>query len=548
MATCISVCAGVTTPLPGGTNLPTNFTIEWPFQAGVFVRTASLYGAAGGSFAHTRLNETGYTNQYYALDLIVFNGPTEGEPVLAVADGVVVQRGNCSDIACGYGHRVVVEHSDGVRSLYAHLSAFVPGVDVGDTVCSGQVIGYAGDTGMSTEPHLHLALTTDAVLFSGLYISGSSTVPEPIGGAQDLIKDGLYMSRSRIRWECNTPPPPPPPPSPLPPPGTPCSGVVYTSATSGTISIPNPYTGVPGSYQSNLDCVWRWTLPPEAVVSFVVNQLSIDGFVDFIDFITPGLGAYTYTGSRVTVPSVSGDGSVRFKSGSNTNGTGVVLTWSVSNLPSPPPSPPPLVCPFGSYLASSDATACTTGQVADLSWAPSGIGPIDLTLGPGEETYFARLAVDSSSTDQDVTIALAPVPASPASTASFSIQVGYTEEGDDVVGAGGGAGVRAYSVVSDAPSRPTYYLTLSADQASTPASFSIVAGVVTNASPSSPPTSPSSDSGGFSFVFVGAGAAVVVALIVVAAIVVFVIIRRRRGSSPPKPAGGDDGLSLTTLA
>jgi murein DD-endopeptidase MepM/ murein hydrolase activator NlpD len=53
----------------------------------------------------------------------------------------------------GYGNYVVIQHGNGSQTLYAHQSKIIVGV--GEHVVQGQVIGYVGNTGRSTGPHLH---------------------------------------------------------------------------------------------------------------------------------------------------------------------------------------------------------------------------------------------------------------------------------------------------------------------------------------------------------------------------------------------------------
>ncbi len=75
-----------------------------------------------------------------------------GTPVRAAAGGeVIVSRS--SGWNGGYGLYVVVKHPNGTQTLYAHLSKTA--VAVGDTVASGETIGYVGNTGRSTGSHLH---------------------------------------------------------------------------------------------------------------------------------------------------------------------------------------------------------------------------------------------------------------------------------------------------------------------------------------------------------------------------------------------------------
>ncbi len=57
-----------------------------------------------------------------------------------------------------YGNEVVIQHSDGMYSQYAHLSSLE--VTTGQTVTGGQQIGLSGSTGNSTGPHLHFEVRT----------------------------------------------------------------------------------------------------------------------------------------------------------------------------------------------------------------------------------------------------------------------------------------------------------------------------------------------------------------------------------------------------
>jgi len=56
----------------------------------------------------------------------------------------------------GYGNYIVVQHPNGTQTLYAHTSRNI--VSRGETVYQGQVIGYVGNTGKSTGPHLHFEI------------------------------------------------------------------------------------------------------------------------------------------------------------------------------------------------------------------------------------------------------------------------------------------------------------------------------------------------------------------------------------------------------
>lgn len=77
-----------------------------------------------------------------------------GTPVRAAGDGVVVSAGWEGD----YGNQVEIRHENGWSTVYAHLKGFAPGIKPGRAVRQGEVIGYVGQTGLATGPHLHFGL------------------------------------------------------------------------------------------------------------------------------------------------------------------------------------------------------------------------------------------------------------------------------------------------------------------------------------------------------------------------------------------------------
>jgi murein DD-endopeptidase MepM/ murein hydrolase activator NlpD len=74
-----------------------------------------------------------------------------GAPVSATADGAVIRAGRWG----GYGIMVGIRHVNGIETRYAHLSRLARGVHRGARVRQGDVIGYAGMTGLATAPHVH---------------------------------------------------------------------------------------------------------------------------------------------------------------------------------------------------------------------------------------------------------------------------------------------------------------------------------------------------------------------------------------------------------
>ncbi|MBV8163420.1 MAG: M23 family metallopeptidase [Candidatus Eremiobacteraeota bacterium] len=72
-----------------------------------------------------------------------------GAPIVATASGVVVEAGWYA----GYGYRVIIDHGNGLSSMYAHASRLL--VEEGQTVKKGQEIAEIGETGFATGPHVH---------------------------------------------------------------------------------------------------------------------------------------------------------------------------------------------------------------------------------------------------------------------------------------------------------------------------------------------------------------------------------------------------------
>jgi murein DD-endopeptidase MepM/ murein hydrolase activator NlpD len=77
-------------------------------------------------------------------------GPV-GTPIMAAGGGTIEVAGREG----GYGNYVRIRHSNGYKTAYGHLLRFAEGVAKGVKVRQGQIIGYLGNTGMSTGPHLH---------------------------------------------------------------------------------------------------------------------------------------------------------------------------------------------------------------------------------------------------------------------------------------------------------------------------------------------------------------------------------------------------------
>ena len=74
-----------------------------------------------------------------------------GTPILAAGNGAIIK----AEFTSGYGRRIEIQHANGYVTTYSHLSGFARGIAPGVRVTQGQVIGYLGQSGLATGPHLH---------------------------------------------------------------------------------------------------------------------------------------------------------------------------------------------------------------------------------------------------------------------------------------------------------------------------------------------------------------------------------------------------------
>ena len=110
-----------------------------------------VHGRLSSSYGHRRSPWNGRPEEHEGLDI----GSPSGTSVQSPAPGTVVTASGGG----GYGRHVVVDHGNGVRSLYGHLSKI--DVKPGQQVEKGETIGRVGSTGHSTGPHLHYEIRVE---------------------------------------------------------------------------------------------------------------------------------------------------------------------------------------------------------------------------------------------------------------------------------------------------------------------------------------------------------------------------------------------------
>ena len=107
--------------------------------------------------------DPGYTfSSYFGYRLAVFGegdfhsgldiaGLPIGSPVYASNNGTIVIK----TFTYSYGNYIMIDHNNGFYTVYAHMNGFAPNISTGSVVSRGHLIGYIGETGWATGPHLH---------------------------------------------------------------------------------------------------------------------------------------------------------------------------------------------------------------------------------------------------------------------------------------------------------------------------------------------------------------------------------------------------------
>ena len=134
--------------------LPSNVSDEMPVLAVTGVRPVE--GEVTSGFGYRAHPGDGQVRFHYGIDL----GAGEGTDITAFAPGTVTAVGDSSS----YGQYVMVEHSDGLVTLYAHMSSI--SVTGGQQVDASTVVGTVGSTGNATGPCLHFEM-----ILNGIYLN-----------------------------------------------------------------------------------------------------------------------------------------------------------------------------------------------------------------------------------------------------------------------------------------------------------------------------------------------------------------------------------------
>lgn len=157
------------------------FTPDGKNMRKAFVRAPLSFTRVSSNFnprrRHPRLNTI---RAHRGVD---YAAPT-GTPVKAAGDGKVIFRGTKG----GYGSTVILQHGSNITTLYAHLSRFARGASNGKRVRQGDVIGYVGQSGLATGPHLHYEYRKNGVHLNPRTVKLPAADPIAPGLREDFLR------------------------------------------------------------------------------------------------------------------------------------------------------------------------------------------------------------------------------------------------------------------------------------------------------------------------------------------------------------------------
>jgi murein DD-endopeptidase MepM/ murein hydrolase activator NlpD len=159
--------------------------LSWPLDT---VRISQLFGKTSAS---ARLYVSGTHN---GVDF----GAKVGTPLKAMSAGVIAGAGD-TDLTCkgaSFGRWVLIKFNNGLAATYGHMS--VISVTEGQKVSAGEIIGYSGNTGYSTGPHLHISVYDASVVSAQTRPSvscGGKIYRMPIAPVGAYLDPMLYLPK-----------------------------------------------------------------------------------------------------------------------------------------------------------------------------------------------------------------------------------------------------------------------------------------------------------------------------------------------------------------
>ena len=154
----VAEAADILDILYSGENIPENVELQ-QVVLGVDYCAPLKEGKLSSSFGYRRDPVESDERFHYGLDITA----AEGTGIAAFADGRVAVVGESSS----YGKYMIIDHAEGIRTLYAHCCAIH--VAEGQAVTKGAIVAQVGDTGQATGAHLHFELHREGVYLNPIY-------------------------------------------------------------------------------------------------------------------------------------------------------------------------------------------------------------------------------------------------------------------------------------------------------------------------------------------------------------------------------------------
>ncbi|MFO8056938.1 MAG: peptidoglycan DD-metalloendopeptidase family protein [bacterium] len=151
------------------------------------------YSRISSGYTHRRLHPI---LKVYRPHLGIDYAAPAGRPIKAATDGRVVYVGRKG----GFGRTVVVKHDSGFKTLYGHMSRYAGGIKRGKRVSRGQVVGYVGESGLATGPHLDYRVYKNGKPVNPLRVTG---IPQPPVSDTKGFKN--YMKKMKLELKKELP-------------------------------------------------------------------------------------------------------------------------------------------------------------------------------------------------------------------------------------------------------------------------------------------------------------------------------------------------------
>lgn len=170
------------------------FTPEGASLRKMFLKSPIRYGRITSRFNMGRFHPILKTRRPH---LGVDYGAPIGTPVRAVGDATVVSAGWSG----GGGKVIKLRHNSQYQTAYKHLNGFAPGIRAGARVKQGQVIGYVGNTGLSTGPHLHFEFYNAGRYVDPMKKKFPSADPVPTAHLEQFKAESAVLLSGLPQWE-----------------------------------------------------------------------------------------------------------------------------------------------------------------------------------------------------------------------------------------------------------------------------------------------------------------------------------------------------------